>query len=182
MRKVIVVLLILTASTAVFSSDIALRIGHGAFLPGEKGELGLHALGGVSLGLTKRVELNLEVISPLVPAPFSDAVAGFEVGYSLLGDRNRNIYYNGSAMNTVVSLGLFASDHARNGRFLPTYLTLRITPVTIGTPLTGKRESFMPVGLAWNFREKTLGVFMSVMLYDHYIKGTWRDYESSYGK
>ena len=66
MRKVIVVLLILTASTAVFSSDIALRIGHGAFLPGEKGELGLHALGGVSLGLTKRVELNLEVISPLV--------------------------------------------------------------------------------------------------------------------
>jgi len=182
MKRLPVVLLVLVSALTVFSSDIALRVGHGAFLPGENGEFGLHGLAGVSFGLTKRIEMNLEVVTPLVPRPVSDVVAGLEVGVSLLGDRNRDIYYNGNSINTVASLGLFASDHAEDGRFLPTYLTLRITPVTIGTPLIGKRESLMPVGVAWNFREKTLGVFMSIMLYDHYIKGTWRDYESSDGK
>lgn len=160
----------LCAST--FLGDIGLRIGHASFVAHD-GEYGLSILGGATFGLTERLEINLEAITEITPSPFSEVAVGTEIGYSILGNRVNADKNAGFYMNTIISLGFFASNHS--GRFSPTYLTLRITPITMGTPHSGSRQSFLPIGVAWNFKENSFSVFFSLTIYDHYIKGSWRD-------
>jgi len=168
-KKTAVVLILVLCVVFSASAEIGLRIGHGTINPDFK-NLGLTALAGVDIGLTKRLELNIEVMSPIVPNPLSKAVAGFEIGYSIGGNRTADDGYAGISINHVVSLGLFTVN------LVPTYLTLRITPLTIGTVAAGRRENFLPIGVAWNFRDNSFGLFISIIEYDHYITGTWRDY------
>lgn len=163
----VLILVLLVVFSA--SAEIGIRIGHGTLDP-DFNNLGMTALAGVDIGLTKRLELNIEVMTPIVPNPLSKAIAGFEIGYSLGGNRTADNGYAGISINHVVSLGFFTVN------LVPTYLTLRLTPVTVGTVAAGRRENFLPIGLAWNFRDNSFGLFMSIMVYDHYITGTWRDY------
>ena len=106
-KAVVVLILVLCVVFSAFA-EIGLRIGHGTINPDFK-NLGLTALAGVDIGLTKRLELNIEVMSPIVPNPLSKAVAGFEIGYSIGGNRTADDGYAGISINHVVSLGLFPS-------------------------------------------------------------------------
>ena len=169
MKKASFVLILVLLVVFSASAEIGIRIGHGTLDP-DFNNLGMTALAGVDIGLTKRLELNIEVMTPVVPNPLSKAIAGFEIGYSLGGNRTADNGYAGISINHVVSLGFFTVN------LVPTYLTLRLTPVTVGTVAAGRRENFLPIGLAWNFRDNSFGLFMSIMVYDHYITGTWRDY------
>ncbi|MCR5761378.1 MAG: hypothetical protein K6F82_05235 [Sphaerochaetaceae bacterium] len=166
----VVLLLVFPLVASAFMQDISIRVGHGSIVARD-GEFGLHVLGGVSLGLTKRVELNLEAMTELVPSPFSEFVCGFEAGLSLIGDRVTGTEYSGSNINTLVSAGFFVTEG-----FVPTYITLRFTPIATGSPESSQRQSFLPIGIAWNFRENTVSVFVSAIIYDFYVKGSWRDY------
>ena len=169
MKKAAFVLILVLLVVFSAFAEIGIRIGHGTLDP-DFNNLGMTALAGVDIGLTKRLELNIEVMTPIVPNPFSKAVAGFEIGYSLGGNRTADNGYAGISINHVVSVGFFTVN------LVPTYLTLRLTPVTVGTVAAGRRENFLPIGIAWNFRDNSIGLFMSIMVYDHYITGTWRDY------
>ena len=168
-KKAVFVLILVLLVVFSASAEIGIRIGHGTLDPDFK-NLGMTALAGVDIGLTKRLELNIEVMTPVVPNPLSKAVVGFEIGYSLGGNRIADNGYAGISINHVVSVGFFTVN------LVPTYLTLRLTPVTVGTVAAGRRENFLPIGIAWNFRDNSIGLFMSIMVYDHYITGTWRDY------
>lgn len=168
----LLLLLVFPLCASTFLGDIGLRIGHGSFVAHD-GDYGLNILGGVSLGLTERLELNVEAMTELAPSLFSEVAVGTEIGYSILGNRTNADKNAGFYMNTIISAGFFFSDHS--GVFAPTYLTLRITPISMGTPHTGHRQSLLPIGVAWNFRENTFSVFLSLTIYDHYIKGSWRD-------
>jgi hypothetical protein len=167
-KAVVVLILVLCVVFSAFA-EFGIRIGQGTLNP-DFSNLGLTALAGVDIGLTKRLELNVEVMTPIVPDPLSKAVAGFEIGYSLGGNRTADNGYAGISINHVVSLGLFTVN------LVPTYLTLRVTPLTVGTVAAGRRENFLPIGVAWNFRDNSFGLFISIIDYDHYITGTWRDY------
>ncbi len=158
------------ATASVLFKDIGIRIGNGTFFFNEHYETGLHLLGGMTFGLTQRLEVALEAITPIVPNPFSDVAVGFEFSFAFLGDRVTAIGNAGTGINVLLSLGMFCSSHGEDGKFLPTYLTLRIHPITFGTPNAGKREHFLPMGVAWNFREKKVSMFFSLLMYDHYIK------------
>jgi hypothetical protein len=164
-------------SQSVLFQDIAIRVGEGSFLFDKYSKMGANFLGGITLGLTKRVEVSIEAITPLVPDPFSDVIAGFEFGLSLLGDRVYSTNNAGNGLNVTLCAGLFFSDHNSKGQYLPTFLTLRVIPLTAGSPYSGRSEHLLPIGLAWNFQDNTVSLFVSIMMYDNYIKGTWRDYE-----
>ena len=169
MKKAGFVVILLFCVVFSLCAEIGIRVGHGTIDP-DFNHLGMTALAGVDIGLTKHLELNIEVMTPLVPDPFSKAVAGFELGYAIGGNRTADNGYAGISINHVVSLGFFTVN------LVPTYLTLRVTPVTVGTVAAGRRENFLPIGIAWNFRDNRIGLFVSIMVYDHYITGTWRDY------
>ncbi len=164
-------------SGSVLFQDIAIRIGEGSFLFDKYSTMGANFLGGMTFGLTKRTELSIEAITPIVPNPLSDVIAGFELSFCLLGDRVSDKDNAGLGINTMLSAGLFFSDHNHQNKFLPTFLTLRANIVTVGSPYSGRREHLLPIGVAWNFQDNTFSLFVSVMLYDNYIKGTWRDYQ-----
>lgn len=188
-KKFITVILIITLtmsciyadgakkSSSVLFQDIAIRIGEGRFLFDEYSKMGANFLGGVTVGLTSRIEVSIEAITPLVPDPLSDVIAGFEFSYGLLGARVYSTNNAGNGLNTMLSLGLFFSDHNHQNQFLPTFVTLKLTPLTVGSPYSGRREHLLPFGVAWNIQDNTFSMFVSVMLYDNYIKGTWRDYQ-----
>jgi len=158
-----------SSSNSVLFKDIAIRVGNGTFLWDDNFDMGLHLLGGMTFGLTKRLEVALEAITPVVPLPFSSVVAGFEFSYALLGDRVSAINNAGTGLNTLISVGLFFSSYNDSESFKPTFLTLRINPVTIGSPYSGKREHILPMGVAWNFVDNSVSLFCSIILYDHYL-------------
>jgi hypothetical protein len=164
-------------SEQVLFKDIAIRIGTGRFFFDKYSKMGANFLGGLTFGLTQRMEVSLEAITPLVPEPFSEVIAGFEVSFSLLGARVYLENNAGNGLNTLVSLGLFFSDHNNKSQYLPTFLTLRLVPLTVGSPYSGRREHLLPMGIAWNLQDNTFSFFFSVVMYDNYIKGSWRDYQ-----
>ena len=164
-------------SSSVLFQDIAIRVGTGRFVFDEHSKMGANFLGGITVGLTARLEFALEAITPLVPDPLSEVTAGFDLSYDFLGDRVYSTNNAGNGLNTLLSLGLFFSDHNHQNQFLPTFLTLRLTPLTVGSPYSGRREHIIPFGVAWNFQDNTFSLFVSLIMYDNYIKGTWRDYE-----
>lgn len=170
MKKTLAVVILIAGIVFALNAEVGIRIGHGAIAPDFKNGLGLTVLAGLDFGLTDTLELNVEAMTPVVPDPFSKVVAGFELGYAVSGKRVAKDGYAGSAINQVVSVGFFTEN------LVPTYITLRITPVTVGTPAYGRRESLLPIGIAWNFRDNSVGLFISIIMYDHYISGTWRDY------
>lgn len=155
---------------SVLFKDIGIRIGNGTFLWNPDMDMGLHLLGGMTFGLTKRLEVAVEAITPIVPNPLSDVVAGFELSYALIGDRVSSGNTAGTGINTMLSVGLFCSTHNVDAVFKPTYLTFRINALTIGTPYSGRREHLLPVGIAWNFQKGSVSFFCSILMYDHYIK------------
>ena len=155
---------------SVLFKDIGIRVGNGSFLWDSYMDTGLHFLGGVTFGLTKRLEVAVEAITPIVPSPLSDVVAGLEFSYALLGDRVSSGDTAGTGINTMLSLGLFCSNHNSKGVFMPTYLTFRLNTLTIGMPYSGRREHLLPIGIAWNFMEGKVSLFCSILMYDHYVK------------
>lgn len=170
MKKVVLIGLILVLSFSAFASsvflqDVGIRLGHGTIL--EKPWGGLHVLGGLTLGLNERLELDPCIIVPVAPEPFKEFNLGVELGCAVLGNRINKTEVMGAHLNTIVSVGMFTKN------FRPSYLTLRVTPVSLGTPYAGYRESLLPIGVAWNFKEHTFSCFMSIALFDHYVKGTW---------
>lgn len=106
MKKAAFVLILVLLVVFSASAEIGIRIGHGTLDP-DFNNLGMTALAGVDIGLTKRLELNIEVMTPIVPNPLSKAIAGFEIGYSLGGNRTADNGYAGISINHVVSLGFF---------------------------------------------------------------------------
>lgn len=155
---------------SVLFKDIGIRVGNGSFLWDSYMDTGLHFLGGMTFGLTKRLEVAVEAITPIVPSPLSDVVAGLEFSYALLGDRVSSGDTAGTGINTMLSLGLFCSTHNEKGVFMPTYLTFRLNTLTIGMPYSGRREHLLPIGIAWNFMEGKVSLFCSILMYDHYVK------------
>lgn len=164
-------------SSSVLFKDIAIRIGTGRFLFDKYSEMGANFLGGMTFGLTKRTELAVEAITPIVPNPLSEVIAGFELSYCLLGDRVCVDDNAGIGLNIMLSAGLFFSKHNEQGSYLPTFVTLRLNTLTVGSPYSGRREHFLPIGIAWNLQDKSFSMFVSIMMYDNYIKGSWRDFE-----
>lgn len=174
MRKIIVFLFLFTIAFPVIAtpfSDISIRCGHAGFYDfKEKNSLNLDVMLGVSFGLTKHLEVGFSCISPIMPKPFSSVLGGVELGISVLGNRVSD-YDNtmGSMINMVIRAGFFI------GFDNEMLVSLRLVPLSVGTPMKGIRESFMPVGVFYNIKKKSLGIYFSLGEFDYYIRGSWRD-------
>lgn len=164
-----------TTKKAVF--DLGITFGHGALSFNKYTGPGLSMTLGLTMGLSQRMEIDLVSLIELVPRPFGDIVVGAEVAYALLGERSFGDNRAGIGINTYLSAGLLFSNHTPNGNYAPTYLTLSVTPVAVGSPYSGKRERLAKMGVAWNFMDNSVSMYWSVALYDYYLVGTWRDYQ-----
>lgn len=163
------VLCLACASEGVFLKDIGIEFGHGNFLFDRYDPSGVGLLTGAAFGLTERLELDAVAMVMLTPRLFGDASIGCELGFCLLGERVFNYDNAGLGINSMVSIGIFANNHNPEKVFLPSILTLRVTPLTVGSPRTGRRERLLPMGLAWNFHTGELSFFFSAFIMDFYV-------------
>ena len=63
------------------------------------------------------------------------------------------------------------------GSFLPSGVFLNITPITIGTPIHGRRERAFEIGCAYDWFENKFKFTFSFIKLDFYVRGSWRDYK-----
>ena len=169
-RAVIAIMLILSLLplSAGDYHDISLSIGHGIYRWPEKG---ISFSYGVNIGLSERWEMDLWGVSEILPIPFADNMFGIDFSAALLGPRSTASRIAGSGMNTLIGIGGFYRT-ANNGAGP----MISITPLTIGSPVSGRRERLFRTAVGYDAVNNGVVVLFSLLDIDFYVRGTYRDY------
>ena len=170
-RKISVLAVILFLSIPAFAGDyhdIALGFGHQTYKWPEKGISFSYSF---SLGLTERMELDIWGNSEAVPKPFASNLFGVDLTFSLLGARSTASRVAGSGINLLLSVGGFYSPPDNGAGPM-----ISITPLTVGTPISGSRERLLRTGVGYDFVNWKFVITFSLLSVDYYVRGSWRDY------
>ncbi len=127
---------------------------------------------GMNFGLSERVELDVWGISEVIPVPFKSNMFGMDVTVGLLGRRSSGTIVAGSGINILLSVGAFYKTENNGAGPI-----VSITPLTVGSPITERRERLLKTGIGWDFVNNDLIVTFSLLNLDYYVRGTYRDYE-----
>ncbi len=161
-------LALLSSVSAGDHFDVSLSFGQSSYKWPEKG---ISFSYGVNVGLTSRLEMNIWGVSELVPEPFMSNMLGLDLTLSLLGARSTASKIAGSGLNTLVSIGgFYRTDNNGAGPILS------ITPLAIGTPVSGRRERILKTGIGYDAVNNEAVIMFSLISIDYYVRGTWRDY------
>ena len=153
MKKIIVILLLAVMTVPLFAGDtFDISLGFGHYTDFRKANT-LSLCYGSTIGLTKRLELTVAGVSEVTPDPFSVNELQIGMSFALMGERSTG-----------------------NGGFLPSGAFLTVTPVTIGTPIHGRRERAFEMGAAYNWYDNSFSFIFSFLKLDYYIRGSWHDY------
>ena len=169
-RKVLLIFLILLTCSSLSAKDnydISFFFGTGTK---EWMENGVSFMYGMNFGLSEHIEFSLGGHSSLVPFFTKNMIYG-EFSYALLGPRSTGSKVAGNGINMLLSLGGYY-DFYDSGAGV--YLSW--TPLTVGNPMTGKRDRIFKINAGYDIVHNKAFVFFSFFLYDIYVRGTWRDY------
>lgn len=172
MKKRIVLLLVVLILCSAFVSastfDFALMLGGGNFFnPSE----GISLSYGASFGISKRVDFSLVGMSEIVPDIGNRNLFMAEFGFAILGSRNTGSKVSGVCVNSVVSVGgFYRTDNNGAGIYLG------LSPLTLGSPTTVKRERGLRTNIGYDFVNKKVLVTFSPLDIEIYLVGTYRDY------
>lgn len=172
MRKVLTLLFLLVfLSLSVFADhfDIAFSFGQDNY---KWWNNGISFSYGMNFGLSERVEFDIWGISDVIPKPFDSNMFGADISIALLGRRSSGTKVAGSGINMLLSIGgFYRTDNHGAGPIIS------LTPLTVGSPITGRRERLLKTGIGWDFVNNNLVVTFSLLNLDYYVRGTYRDYE-----
>ena len=171
MKKLLALLMVLLAAFIVSASplnDISITFGQGI---SDWTGRGISFSYGCGIGLTKRIELDVFALSSVTPVPFEDNTLVAELGYSLLGDRNTGTRVSGPAINSIIAVGGFYNP--REGSYGP---LVGISPLATGNPSLGRRERLLHTDVGYDFGNSKVFVAFSLLDYDLYVKGSYRDW------
>lgn len=172
MKKTVIALVILVLALPLYAgpyNDVSLSFG----MDNYKWPMdGISFSYGVNIGITDRLELGAWGISELIDIPFSENVFGLEASYALIGKRNTGSIVAGSGINTLVGAGLFYSTKDKG---IGPMIT--ITPITIGSSISGRREKVLKTNAGWDAVNGKLFISCSLITIDIFVKGTYKDYE-----
>ena len=171
-KRILILLMVLVLSLpTLFASstfDLALMLGAGNFFnPSE----GIAVSYGVTMGLTKTLDFSVVGMSELVPDTVRRNIFMAEIGMTLMGARNTGSKVAGVCVNSEISLGGFYRTD--NGGAV---VYLGISPLTLGSPSTTRREMGLRTNIGWDFVNRKLMVTFSPLDIEVYIVGTYRDW------
>lgn len=170
-RKLILILVSLLLALPLFADNYDISLSFGLDNYSWSGKDFSFSYG-ANLGVSERFEIDVWGISEILPTPFSKNMFGLDVGYSVIGRRTSGSKIAGAGINMLVSLGGFYITESHGAGPI-----LSITPITVGNPITGRRERLLKTGIGWDFVNNKLIVTFSLMNLDIYVRGTYRDYE-----
>lgn len=148
--------------------DVSLSVGQQSYKWPERG---ISLSYGLNVGLARRLELDMWGVSEIVPMPFASNMFGIELAYAIMGDRSTASKVAGSGINMLVSIGgFYRTDNNGAGPMLS------ITPLSVGSPISGRRERILKTGIGYDAVNNELVVAFSLISIDFYVRGSWRDY------
>ena len=175
MKKTIAIILLILVNLSLFAVDyFDVSLGFGHYTDFKKAN-SLSLAYSSTIGLTDRLELILTGVSEVTPEPFSNNELQIGLDFALMGQRSTATEVAGSSINTLIGGGLIISQ--AKGSFLPSGVFLNITPITIGTPIHGRRERAFEIGCAYDWFENKFKFTFSFIKLDFYVRGSWRDYK-----
>lgn len=170
-KKIITALLIAITAISVLpasATDFALMLGCGSFYSPKEG---ISVSYGMTAGLTESVDISLVGMTELIPDAGKRNIFMLEVGMTLLGKRNTGSKVAGVCVNSVVSLGAFyRTDDNGCGVYLG------ISPLTLGSPITSRRERGLRTNVGYDFVNRKVMVTFSPIDIEVYLAGTYRDW------
>ncbi len=163
-----VLLLSLAFLPAAPATDFAVMLGCGNFYsPSE----GIAVSYGMTLGVTENIDLSFVTMSELIPEAGRRNILMLEAGMSIMGKRNTRSKVAGVCVNSVVSIGAFyRTDNRGAGVYLG------ISPLTLGSPITSRRERGLRTNIGYDFVNRKLMLTFSPLDIEIYIAGTYRDW------
>ncbi len=180
MNKKLILLCVLTVLvTPLFADyfDLGLTLGTNAHLfERDLDASRLKMASGVTVGLTDVWEFDVQVDSQLVPEFFGDSSVSLLAQRAMKGQRSTGSIVAGVALNMLVGGGVVFSPYREDGTFGLSHLVVSLTPFTIGSPGTGKRERMFSFSVAYNLTNHQVGLFMDLLKFDYYIVGKSTDY------
>ena len=180
MRKSVVLLsllLFLTLPAFAWYFDLALTLGTNVHMfEKDLDPSRMKMAWGASVGLTDVWEFDVQVDTQLVPTFFGSSSISLVGQKALLGQRSTGSSTAGVGINTLVGAGVMISPYTSEGTLGISHLLLTLTPLTVGSPVTGKRERLFALTLAYNLSNQKFALLFDLVKYDFYAIGTYRDY------
>ncbi len=170
-RLILLIVIMLLSSSMLFASsttDFALMLGCGNFFNPKEG---IAVSYGATLGISKSVDISFVGMSELIPSSFNRNILMLEVGMTLMGTRNTGSKVAGVCVNSVISVGGFWKSWDNGAG-----IYLGISPLTIGSPTTVKRERVFRTNIGYDFVNRKLLVTFSPLDIEVYLVGTYRDW------
>ncbi|HAP57080.1 MAG: hypothetical protein VB088_01975 [Sphaerochaeta sp.] len=178
-KKVLLLIIVLVLAFPAFAGyfDVGITLGTNAHL-GEKDldPSRLKLAWGASIGLTDVWELDIQASTQLVPTFLDTTSVSFLIQRALLGQRSTGGQTAGMGINSLVGLGVMLSPYTLDGITTLSHLLVSLTPLTVGSPVIGKRERALTVTLAYNLHTKQVGVLFDLLKFDFYVVGSYKDY------
>lgn len=131
---------------------------------------------GLSTGLTDVWEFTVQVDNQLVPYFFQDASISLLTQRTLFGQRSTGSRTAGVGINTLLGMGVMFSEYREQGTFGLSHVLFSVTPLTVGSPVMGKRERLLTLTLAYNLSTGGIGILFDLIKYDFYLVGSYKDY------
>ncbi len=155
-------LCLLAPVAAMAAPEPGVSLGTWSFAGGGPGP-GTYAYGGLSLGLSGRLELEALGVAEMTPSPGSDVMAGASLGLSVLGPRD-STYFN--MLAELAFLQAVAADGEPG--LGPSYLLLRLSPLAIGTPYYGHRDRMFSIGVLYDIGADRFSAVWNVLIVSWY--------------
>lgn len=131
---------------------------------------------GVTIGLTDVWELDMQSDTQLVPQFIGSNSVSVLIQRSLLGQRSTGGMTAGLGINTLVGVGAMVSPYTPDGNTTLSHLLFSLTPITVGSPVTGKRERLLSLTVAYNLHTKQISILFDLLKFDFYVVGSYKDY------
>ncbi len=124
---------------------------------------GLYARGGAIVGLSRRLELEPHFVLEVTPDPLRVCLLGADATIPILGSRETsyfNVFLSGGFLQTFDFKG---SDPVGER-----YLSLRLTPLSIGNTYYGRRDRMFSAGLLYGIDGGTLSFVFNILTFDFF--------------
>ena len=178
-KKVSLLIIVLVLAFPAFAGyfDVGITLGTNAHL-GEKDldPSRLKLAWGTSIGLTDVWGLDIQASTQLVPTFLDTTSVSFLIQRALFGQRSTGGQTAGMGINSLVGLGVMLSPYTLDGITTLSHLLVSLTPLTVGSPVIGKRERAFTVTLAYDLHTKQVGVLFDLLKFDFYVVGSYKDY------
>lgn len=178
-KKVLLVCMMIGFAFPLFAGyfDVGITLGTNAHL-GERDldSSRLKLAWGLSIGLTDVWELDIQTDTQLVPKFLGNHSVSMLIQRTLLGQRSTGGKTAGVGINTLIGVGAMISAYTPEGTTTLSHLLVSLTPVTVGSPITGKRERVLTLTLAYNLYSNQVVVLFDLLKFDFYVRGSYKDY------